>query len=341
MAPETSAALSCPSLEEIAAFIEGKLDDADRERLTAHLATCESCLDLVAETALFLQESPPEEEEAGDGSSQPLEEAPQPHQLSPLTGSAAAAPIPRRTPSGRSSRRLRFLPLAAAAIVLAASLGLYRQLFAPTTFASVYGSLRQTDLAQVAPRRWQPRAFRSPANDDLGSLERSFRAGVRTVDLQAGLEAGHREAALESTRDLLRAIESADLVNPKRKAFYESLRTQLEAPTAPEENLSGQAQEAPQAAAELKPVFHERFLLFGQWTEAGRLAATVSEPEFFEVRRHRRFLDQIQQEKRLDPDVRANLGQIGSIWDSGRLDAENFRRLEKLFDEIIHLSAGR
>jgi tetratricopeptide (TPR) repeat protein len=42
---------SCPDLETIAAFIDGRLEARQRERIAAHVAGCESCYFLVAEAA--------------------------------------------------------------------------------------------------------------------------------------------------------------------------------------------------------------------------------------------------------------------------------------------------
>src|SRR5436190_2126141 len=41
---------SCPIEEELAAFVEGGLVGAARERVEAHLVACEDCLDVVAAT---------------------------------------------------------------------------------------------------------------------------------------------------------------------------------------------------------------------------------------------------------------------------------------------------
>jgi len=50
----------CPDEITIAAFAEGRLGDTERERVEAHLAGCDACLDLVAFLARRAAESAPE-----------------------------------------------------------------------------------------------------------------------------------------------------------------------------------------------------------------------------------------------------------------------------------------
>src|SRR5688500_13958296 len=50
MTPEPD---TCPDLEEIAAFLDGKLSGAERARTVAHLAECESCYEIFAGAARF------------------------------------------------------------------------------------------------------------------------------------------------------------------------------------------------------------------------------------------------------------------------------------------------
>ena len=42
---------TCPNLETIAAYLDGRLSDRERERVTEHLAACEECYELLRESA--------------------------------------------------------------------------------------------------------------------------------------------------------------------------------------------------------------------------------------------------------------------------------------------------
>src|SRR5687767_9374838 len=53
---------TCPPLEDIAAFLDGKLSEGERARIVAHLADCESCYAVFAGAARFQLEEEEEEE---------------------------------------------------------------------------------------------------------------------------------------------------------------------------------------------------------------------------------------------------------------------------------------
>ena len=52
----TKTAARCPDLETIAAYLDGRLSDRERARVTAHLAECEECYALFRESAQTLVE---------------------------------------------------------------------------------------------------------------------------------------------------------------------------------------------------------------------------------------------------------------------------------------------
>src|SRR5215207_2709391 len=56
---------TCPSLEDLAAFLDGKLSGDEHARVVAHLADCPRCYEVFAESARFQlyeeeEEDPPE-----------------------------------------------------------------------------------------------------------------------------------------------------------------------------------------------------------------------------------------------------------------------------------------
>lgn len=308
--PETSNALACPSLEEIAAFIDGRLQAAGRAQLVEHLADCEDCRVLVAETALLLQEVAPENETAGE---------------------APVVAFP-----GRRRRMVRtLLPLAAAAVlVLTIGPGIYRRFLQPASFASISRNLEQMDAAKLAPHLKQQEVVRSGGNSpDFKSSESAFRVGVQSVNLKVSLAAGQQEEARKSVLDLLSVFE-AETFAPSSIGFYKGLEQELRDPSSPAA-LSQKAEAARRAARELEPSFDETYLLFGQWAATGQLAAAVQDPAFFQQRGNRRFLDQILKGEGLESDERAHLEQIRKTWDKGHLGGQDFRDLQESFSGII------
>jgi hypothetical protein len=323
---QTSPALSCPSAEDIGAFVEGSLNSSERSRLISHLASCEECRDDVAEIALLRQE----EQEA-------------------LAGDELVEEEDESRPSARRSPLLRFpalpwkavMPIAAAAlVVLAVGPGLYRRFLEPSSFDSAFSSLPPDELQRLAPRAWTDPVFRSGQPLDLESRERAFRAGVRTIDLQIALEANAPGRALAHSSELVRVLGDSPLVEKARFAFYENLNTVLKAKSA-STDLPSEADKALAAAQGLEEVCDTTFLLFGQWAEAGRLAALAEDSSFFERAGHLRFLNRILEERGLDPDVAAELRKIDRIWQGDSLDSKAFRALAQHFGEVISFSAGK
>src|SRR6185295_1048566 len=51
----------CPPLEDIAAFLDGRLSAKERERMTEHLARCESCYEIFAGAVHFQEDSSAED----------------------------------------------------------------------------------------------------------------------------------------------------------------------------------------------------------------------------------------------------------------------------------------
>ena len=46
----------CPDLETIAAYLDGRLTERERARVTAHLADCEDCYALFSESARVIEQ---------------------------------------------------------------------------------------------------------------------------------------------------------------------------------------------------------------------------------------------------------------------------------------------
>jgi anti-sigma factor RsiW len=98
---------TCPSLEELAAFLDGRLTGEERAGVVEHLADCESCYTVFAEAAHFQQNSAP----AAEG-------------VIPFPFAGKKSDLTRRRPP------LRWLPLAAAVLLAVGGAFVYRYLTA-------------------------------------------------------------------------------------------------------------------------------------------------------------------------------------------------------------------
>jgi len=184
--PEKSTAppAKCPPLEELAAFIDGKVAGADRDRMVSHLNECEDCYFIFIETARFSEETAPRDERKG-----------------------LAAPVLWR--------------LAAAAVLLI-GLGLAVSIWLPRgpepyqvssidlvdALASA-GELSSLTAA-IPTEREQTLGF-----SGLSPTSRSFRLGVEMIAFGVSLKGTDQEKASESLRRISLLMGEA----PDRTAF--------------------------------------------------------------------------------------------------------------------------
>jgi hypothetical protein len=272
----TAARETCPSSEELAAFLDGKLSPEERAWGIEHLAGCESCYALFSEVVRFREESAAQAEAE--------EEAARP-----------SAPFERRAGWRRwRPAALPWRPVVAAALAAAllAAVGIpvYRyftvvpELDSAGLLASLHGK-----KGKLTEEIWKPPAVRGPGGEKERefSLHSSFQLGVEMVDLRLAMEANHGEQAQEIlTR--IDAILQGDLPPEELVKRYESLRDRIHSGTPPRSTLLGEAAALERTAPEegLDPLY----LSFGKWVEAGRLAVAADDSRFFTSRETRRFL---------------------------------------------------
>jgi hypothetical protein len=304
---EPSAALTdCPELEDLAAFLDGKLTAEERAHITEHLASCEGCYEVFAGTARFM-------EDTRDQQSLPLLDRP----------SAPQRPFDRRTgPRAPRSRRW-WAAAAAVAAVLAATAGLLlRWQGAAALSTEQLASL----VAGPAATAWEGRVTRGQEDSrepppELGS----FRLGVRFLDLYLALDSGNKDRADDALRRLDNLLKDVEVVGPSEtRTTFEAMRKSLQQGAPPRSFLGDAATWEKKAITEL--VIEPRFLELGSWTEACRLAGAGGRPDLFRERATRRLLDQAvaprpKDEGALDPRAVEDLRAIREQILAGRLDA--------------------
>jgi hypothetical protein len=257
---------SCPDLEEMAAFVDGKLTGEERTEMVRHLDSCATCYEVFVEASKFRAES----ERAG-----------------------TLADFPSPPPRGRGSLFPGRLGWAAAAALLAvvAFRGPVTDLLSGRGLLTA--ELRVQRLAgHVGPSNDAFRPgwsySRGGANGvyalGLSPSVRSVRLGVRLVDLEVALRAGDSNAAvllLPEVEDLVGSFERAELL----EIGYYELERQLGA-GVPAESLRDDS--ASLAALTAHVALSEYFAL-GKWAEASRLAAGAGTTRFFRRRAVREF----------------------------------------------------
>ena len=177
----------CPGSEGLAELVEGRLQGARREELLAHVAACEDCYTVYAETLRFLETAPP-------------------------TARAATADI--------WSRALRvLLPLAAAAVLTVV-------VFGPGAPPDPVALLLAASGPQGLPGdAWdeQPLAYGFAASADSG---RSFLLGVEAVDVALALALDPHGAGRERLEVLRQRVE-AGAFGTQPVEHYRRLEQQL------------------------------------------------------------------------------------------------------------------
>jgi len=310
-APETPKAPGpCPTDEELAAFLDGMLPAAERARITAHLADCESCFEVFAGAIHFQQEAAGIE--GGDRTVLPF--------------------VPRKT---KLLRPWWWGSLAAVALL---SIGLafagYRWYYAEpaVTVAELVETLEgNPELA----KHLDLQVFRGP--HEGGTVlpgPPAFMVGVYLVDLRVSFAVGQADTAANVLREICGFLKQIPFGEPDANQCGQDVLT-LDRDGSPQTRRriadAWRSKEADLDETLVPPIF-----AFGKWTEAGRLAAATRTPDFFASWRNRRFLRALLKDRAaIDEEDVPLLEKIRAVWERGRLQEPDYQVLAESFEEII------
>jgi hypothetical protein len=233
----------CPDLERLAAFVDGRLAGGERSALVAHLADCDACREIVAETARLASEP-----------------------AAPGEARGAVVPFPRA-----ERRRAWLAGAAAAAVALAASgLWLLRPERDPTGVAlaalAAEPATRSALGEEWSEPRWSVVRGEGPIVSDAA---RAFRLGARAAALEVALGAGDRLAARRLAVESALLLDDVPLADPVASA-YRGIASALAAPAAATRPL---AEDARRGAALAREAVDPDLWALGRWAETGRLLA--------------------------------------------------------------------
>lgn len=250
-------------LDLIAAFIDGRLGPADRERAMTLLASSDAAFEVFVDATRVRAEN-------GDG-------------VIPIGRS-------RRWLRGGAGRRTTWFvlaPAAAAAVLLFVVLprmGARSGRDTSVSATSLVGALGGTDLRAAAStvgegeRGW---SVTRGASSSLADSASAFRLGVRALDLRVAVMADDRSAADRLTGEMLDRIAGIEL-SQFVAARYTNLRREIAG--SQREQLLAQVSQAEDALGKLlagRP--DDAFWFnFGKWSAAAELAAGARSPAFFQ-----------------------------------------------------------
>lgn len=305
-------------LELIAAFIDGKLAGAERERVVKLLGESEHAFEIYADAVRT-------RDDVGRGGN--------PSVIS-LDDHRDPRPVPWR-------RWWQAAPVAAAAVLLLAVMPVIRArrgvsgLDLPTQ-ALLEPLNGQAGVAtalgvQLDQPSWSvTRGGSSVAVDSTVAL----RVGVRVADLQAALALEDRERASRIATEIVGLVRPLGLTDAS-VAEYEAIRARL----ARGESIGQVSGAATSAETNLQPLLNSRWFGFGKWYGAGELAALAHSASFFNDSDTREFLDSAIERGRLAPEDVDLLRQVSGIAKRGVADAD-FATVQEKFAELIRRHGG-
>lgn len=297
-------------LEQLAAFVEGRLSGEARRRVLKLLAESDEAYEVFVDTVRFRAEEGLEEERL-------------------------AARVPSRV------WRWAGIPLAAAAAaVLVLATPLIRTLRPPDlpqfTTDQLIGSLGGAGaLPGALGPGWDQRAWSVTrgAGARLAEPAVAFRLGVRTVDLRIALQSPGAGDADRLISEILALLSDVELSQPVA-AQYAQLRSQVAAggDTAPLPSAAAAAEAA------LKALLQSPRFSVGQWCAAAELAARAENASFFRSTATRSFFDVVDRLGLDAADLDA-LQRIATLSGDG-LDHAEVLEVQELLRDLIRRSAG-
>jgi putative zinc finger protein len=274
---------SHPSLEEVAAFAEGRLRGAERDRVVEHMAGCNDCRELLADVLVTWEAL-----EAEEGSAAPVDFAP------------AAQ---RRAP-----RWVRPLAAVAAMVTVAVGAGLYWNTLRQTPPSRQDFLAQMPPADQVVPNIWGGVVMRGEG--DPGEIDRqSAEIGALLVDLDVAAAGGAAGRAAELMRRIATIFDQAATMEDE-VAILRSLAQESDI----QRMRAVLAKELPEIEAHARERFTTFYLDLGAFAEEARLAALAGNSSFLESRRNRSYLSWVlgQQKEELPPTVRESLALLAS-----------------------------
>lgn len=243
--PESAPRQGCPELEALAAFVEGRLEANERTAVIEHLAGCDACREVVAESRAL----------AGELELVAREAAPE----------VVPFPVRRRLLPG-----WRF-GVAAALVLVGAGLGFF-VLLRPPSVEALLGRLVNRGDAVHLPATWTDPTWSVMRGEGPTLSDRAvaFRLGVRSADLALALAMRDQEAVRRLAAENVLLLSGVPFSEPIATTYREIAAKASE----PSTNWSELARSAVAAGAEVRDSTDENLVELGRWAETGRLLAS-------------------------------------------------------------------
>ena len=299
----------------VAAFIDGRLSGAERDRVVRLLAESEAAFEIYADALRAHADL--------------NADAPIPF------------PAPRAVPRPRPVWLTAGVPFAAAAALLIAVLPAVQSRRANATFAMGADVIARplTGQPQLAD------ALRSALDEPRWSVTRgggstfaeptaAFRLGVRATDLRVALAVEDRERAGRTATEIVALLGAVNLSDAVR-AEYGELGKRI----AAGDSIGSISAATATADGNLHDFLNSHWYGTGKWFAAGELAARTHSADFFKSSETARFLDVAIRSGDFAPDEVEALRQIERAVKRGMPENE-FETVRARFAELIRRHAG-
>ena len=300
-------------LELIAAFMDGRLKGAERERAIKLLRDSEAAFEVYADALRARAD----------------------------LGEAVVIPITTPRQAWRGGWRVA-VPFAAAAMLMIAILPtIQARRGRATTDGSVTSITRPlftvgANVSTALGPRWDERdwtVYRGGGSTAVDSTT-TFRLGVRATDLHIALAASDGERAARLTGEVLDLLQGVNLADAVR-ANYADLRDQLSRGEVTADVVS----RASRAENDLDEFLGSRWFGFGKWFAAGEIASRARSTSFFAAPNTQRFLDWAIKNGSLAPGDVEVLSQVAVLADQG-VAGGDFETIRQKFAELIRRHGG-
>jgi len=298
---ETQKAEECPSPEDLSAFIDGTLDEQERDRVMGHLSRCDRCYEVFSMTHEMIKE---EKQEA--------------------------------TRVMIKKKRWIYAPIAVAAaavLVILVKFGIQipGEYTPPSSNQIINRLAKNTDVKSLSNSIKEDQTTVFAFISKIPLEKASFRIGVCLTDLDISLLAEDKPKSLAVIKRINSTLQSVE-GSAELASFYADVSKKIEEGAPPKEFFGKNIK--------IEQFIEDRgilsYLRFGEWTEGGRIAAVVKNREFFDIKSNQYFIDKLEGTA-LPQGVFKALEEIKGVLVRNEFADSDFKHLERAFINIVEI----
>lgn len=287
----------CPTEGEIAVFLDGKLNDTDRDAIMGHISSCDDCHDLFIEVINIQEET---------------------------------SKVSRLNPKFLI---FKFVPysLAAAAAILVTFFLLSDNSIDRLSFVNERVAVLTEDAgrASLPEMNREGAVYRYGFADVTTPKNTSFRIGICLADIKIAATTNNKESISGLLSNMVVLLKNTK-VSGKTILFYEGMTKEIEESETLRQLTGGID------VTILREVDEPLFVWFGQWCEGGRIAAVKRTERFYDIDDVGTFIRMLKKEN-LPEGVLRSLNEIEGVVKAGVYTEMQFKRLEKEYVNLISL----